>query len=61
MDGGESNETYLIKGREKIKLTRAWDDDFQLVALEANTTTSLFTIVLEIEEEIDVVDGSDPT
>ncbi len=51
----------LIKGWEKTRLTKAWDDDFQFVALEANTTTPLFIIMLEIEEAIDVVDDSDPT
>jgi hypothetical protein len=34
---------------------------FQLATLEANTTTSLFTIVLEIEEAIDVGDDYNPT
>ncbi len=61
MDGGENNEIMLIKGWEKIGLTRVWDDDFQLVTLEANTTTPLFTIVLEIEKTIDIKDNSNPT
>ncbi len=61
MGKGENNEIMLIKGQEKIKLTRVWDDDFQLVALEANTTTPLFTIVLEIEKTIDIMDDSNPT
>lgn len=46
----------LIKGWEKIALTRAWDADFQLAALETNTTIVLFTTMLEIKEAIDVVD-----
>jgi hypothetical protein len=61
MDGGESNEIMLIKGWEKIGLTRVWNDDFQLVALEANTTTPLFTIMLEIEKEIKIKYDSNPT
>jgi hypothetical protein len=40
-DRSESNEIMLIKGWEKIGLTRVWDDDFQFVALGTNTTTPL--------------------
>jgi len=61
MDGGESNEIMLIKGWEQIRFTRVWDDDFQLVALEANITTPWFTIVLEIEKTIYVMNDSNPT
>lgn len=61
MDMGENMKPMLIKGWEKRRLTKAWDDDFQLAALEANTTIPLFTIVLEIEKAIHVVDDSDPT
>jgi len=51
----------LIKGWEKIGLTRVWDDDFQFVALGTNTTNPLFIIMLEIEKTIDVMDDSNPT
>ncbi len=51
----------LIKGWEEIGLTRAWDDDFQLVALETNTPIVLFTTMLEIKEAIDIVDDFDLT
>jgi hypothetical protein len=34
----------ILKGWEKIGLTRAWNNEFQLVTMEANTTTSLFII-----------------
>jgi len=51
----------LIKGWEKKGFTRAWDDDFQLATLETNTTTVLFTTMLEIKEAIDVVNDFDKT
>lgn len=51
----------LIKGWEKTRLTKAWDDDFQLAALETNTTIVLFTTMLEVKEVIDIVDDFDLT
>jgi hypothetical protein len=33
-----SKETIILKRWEKTWLTRAWSGDFQLVAMEANTT-----------------------
>jgi hypothetical protein len=51
----------MLESWEKIGLTRAWDDDFQLVALETNTTIVLFTTMLEIKEVIDIVYDFDLT
>ncbi len=51
----------LVKGQEKTRLTRAWDDEFQLATLEANTTTSLFTTMLEIEKTFNFVIDYNPT
>ncbi len=51
----------LIKGWEKTRLRRTWDDDFQFATLETNTTIVLFTTMLEIKEAINVVDDFNPT
>ncbi len=51
----------LIKGQEKTRLTKAWDDDFQLATLEANITTSLFTTVFGIEKALNFVNDYNPT
>ncbi len=44
----------ILKGWEKIRLTRAWNNEFQLVAMEANTTNSLFVITHDIEENMEI-------
>ncbi len=47
----KSKETMILKGWEKTRLIRAWNGDLQLVAMEANTTTFLFT-TFNIEENM---------
>jgi hypothetical protein len=37
-------QTMILKGWEKMGLTRAWNNEFQLVAMEANATIYLFII-----------------
>jgi hypothetical protein len=44
----------ILKGWEKTWLTRAWNNEFQLVAMEANTTASFFTITHDIQEDMDI-------
>jgi hypothetical protein len=34
----KKKETIILKRWEKTRFTRAWSGDFQLVAMEANTT-----------------------
>jgi len=35
----------IVKGWDKARITRAFGIEFQLVPLEANTATPLFTII----------------
>jgi hypothetical protein len=42
------------KGWKKTRLIRAWNNEFQLVAMEENTTTSFFTITHDIREDMDI-------
>ncbi len=44
----------ILKGWEKIGLIRAWNNEFQLIAMETNITTSLFTITHDIEEDMEI-------
>jgi hypothetical protein len=44
----------ILKGWEKTRLIRVWNNEFQLVAMEANKTTSLFTITHDIEEDMEI-------
>jgi hypothetical protein len=56
-------EETIVKGWDIIKITRVFKSEFQLVAMEANTT-SLFNVTLDIEEhneiemEIDQVEAT---
>ncbi len=49
-----SKQTMILKGWEKIGLTRAWNNEFKLVAMEANTTISLFIITHDIEKNMEI-------
>jgi hypothetical protein len=44
----------IFKGWKKIRLTRIWNNEFQLVAMEANKTTFLFTITHDIEKDMEI-------
>ncbi len=44
----------ILKGWEKKRLLRVWNNEFQLVAMEANKTASLFTITHDIEEDMEI-------
>jgi hypothetical protein len=50
----KSKQTMILKGWEKIGLIRAWNNEFQLIAMETNITTSLFTITHDIEEDMEI-------
>ncbi len=49
-----SKQTMIFKGWEKIRLTRIWNNEFQLVAMKANKTTFLFTITHDIEKDMEI-------
>jgi hypothetical protein len=38
-------KSMIVKGWDKIGITKAFGIEFQLAALEANTSRSLFTII----------------
>jgi len=44
----------ILKGWEKTWLIRAWNNEFQLVAMEADTIASLFTITHDIPKDMDI-------
>ncbi len=43
-------EEIIMKGWDKIGITRAFKDEFQLVIMEASATTSLFNVKQDITE-----------
>ncbi len=52
----------ILKGWEKTWLTRAWNNEFQLVVMEANTIASFFTLTYDIEKNMEIDElCTDPT
>jgi hypothetical protein len=49
-----SRQTMILKGWEKTRLTRVWNNEFQLATMEANKTTFLFTITHDIEKDMEI-------
>jgi hypothetical protein len=46
-----SKKRMNLKGWEKTRLTRVWNNEFQLTAMEVNKPVFLFTITHDIEKE----------
>jgi hypothetical protein len=51
-------EETIVKGWDITRITRAFKSEFQLAAMEANTT-SLFNVTLDIEEHNEIEMGID--
>ncbi len=55
-------KSMIMKGWDKkLLITRAFKFNFQLVALQANATTSLFTMIQGIEKQMEKNLNADPT
>jgi hypothetical protein len=44
----------ILKGWGKIGLRKAWNNEFQLIAMEANTTSFLLIVTHDIEEDMEI-------
>jgi len=54
-------KSTIVKGWDKIGITRTFGTELQLATLEANTTTLLFTITQSIEEQMEEDLNANPT
>ncbi len=50
----KNKQTMILKGWEETRFIRAWNIEFQLATMEANTTTSFFTVTHDIEEDMEI-------
>jgi hypothetical protein len=44
----------ILKGWEKTWLTKAWNNQFQLVVMEDNIIASFFTVTHDIEKDMEI-------
>ncbi len=49
-----SKQIMILKGWETIRLTRVWNNEFQLATMDANKITFLFTVTHDIEKDMEI-------